>query len=161
MIRVPIANEQTALPIDEARLRQAVRMILEEASIGDAEVSLAVVDDPTIHALNRRYLDHDHATDVLSFVLERSEAFLEGQIIVSADTARSEAARFGWSPAEELLLYVIHGALHLVGYDDHAHDDREAMRAKERTCLAHFGLEPHWNEASEADTTAFGGEASK
>jgi probable rRNA maturation factor len=158
MIRVPIANEQTTLPIDEPRIQRAVRMVLEEASIGAAEVSVAVVDDPTMRELNRRYLNHDYATDVLSFILEQTPERLEGQIIVSADTARAEAARFGWPAGDELLLYVIHGSLHLVGGEDGTADQRAEMRARERASLARFGLEPPWTEAAETDTSASEGE---
>lgn len=149
MIRVPIANEQTTLSIDERRIQRAVRMVLKEASIGAAEVSVAVVDDPTMRELNRRYLNHDYATDVLSFVLEQTPERLEGQVIVSADTAQSRAAQFGWPADDELLLYVIHGALHLVGGEDATADQRAEMRFKERACLARFGLEPPWTEVAE------------
>ncbi|NLE38961.1 MAG: rRNA maturation RNase YbeY [Pirellulaceae bacterium] len=151
MIRVPIANEQTTLPIDEPRLQQAVRAVFEEASVVEAEVSVAVVDDPAMETLNRRYLDHDGPTDVLSFVLEQSEDRLEGQIVVSADTAQTAAARFGWPAEDELLLYVIHGALHLVGCDDDTVEEQAEMRRRERACLARFGLTPRWDELEAAE----------
>ena len=140
MIAIHVANEQT-LPIDETPLRRAVRMILHDASIPEATVSLAIVDDPTIRRLNREYLRHDHATDVLSFLLEREEHRLEGEVVVSAETAERVAPQFGWSPADELLLYVIHGTLHLVDYDDQTPDERSAMRAQEQAYLARFGLQ--------------------
>ncbi len=148
-IRVEIANEQSALAIDEQRLRRAVEIALGEAQIRRATVSVAVVDDPTIHRLNRQYLSHDYPTDVLSFVLDESEDFLEGEIIVSADTASSAASRFGWSAAEELLLYVVHGALHLVGCDDILPRQRAEMRRREQACLAHFGLEHRFDDSAE------------
>lgn len=145
MIAIHVTNEQT-LPVDETPLRRAVRMILHDASIPQATVSVAVVDDPTIHQLNRRYLDHDDATDVLSFLLQREADRLEGEVVVSAETAQRVARRFGWSPADELLLYVIHGTLHLVGYDDQTPSERAAMREQERAYLARFGLQPRYDE---------------
>ncbi len=145
MITIHVANEQT-LPIDETPLRQAVRMILHDASIREATVSVAIVDDPTIHELNRRYLNHDHATDVLGFVLHRDEDRLEGEVVVSAETAQRVAQQFGWSPADELLLYVIHGTLHLAGCDDQTPGERAAMRARETAYLARFGLQPRYDE---------------
>lgn len=151
MIRVPIANEQSTLPVDEARLQEAVRMVLREASIREAEVSVAVVDDSAMQAMNRRYLDHDWPTDVLSFVLEQSNDRLEGQIVVSADTATTASARFGWTAENELLLYVVHGALHLVGCDDATPEQRAEMRLREKACLAHFGLAPRWDEVATTD----------
>lgn len=146
MIQIEFRNEQQRLPVDEARLRQAVELALGRGKIEAAEISLAVVDDPAIHALNRRYLNHDEPTDVLSFVLEAGAGRLEGEIIVSADTAAASAPRFGWTAADELLLYVIHGALHLVGYDDLDAEARLEMRRQERACLAHFGLSPEYAE---------------
>ena len=143
MIAIDLANEQSTLPVDGGRLRRAVQMILKRAAVRHARISLAVVDDPTIRRLNRRYLDHDCATDVLSFNLDDSGRGLEGEVIVSADTAAAAAPRFGWRPEDELLLYVIHGALHLVGLLDGTDDQRDQMRRRERECLARFGLEPH------------------
>jgi len=148
---IHIADEQSFWTIDARRLRLAVERILAEASISRAEVSVALVDDPTIQKLNQRYLRHDWPTDVLSFVLERSADHLDGQIVVSAETARGEAARYGWSADDELLLYVIHGALHLVGYDDTTPERQAAMREKEQTSLEHFGLKLHWDTSSRFD----------
>ena len=145
VITIQFANRH-AFPIDECRVREAVRMILEDASIREATVSVALVDDGTIQALNRQYLGHDDPTDVLSFVLERSEHGLEAEVVVSGDTAREAAARFGWSADDELLLYVIHGVLHLVGCDDQTPGERAQMRRRERTYLARFGLEPRYEE---------------
>lgn len=136
MIHVEISNRQQALPVDRRLLRRAVRAVLTGEGIADAEVSLAIVDDPTIRDLHRRYLGLDDPTDVLSFMLERTETWLEGEVIVSADTARTAAPRYGCSPAEELLRYVIHGTLHLAGYRDYTPRERATMRAGERRYLA-------------------------
>ena len=143
MITIEVTNEQSTLPVDDRRLRRAVRMILQDASISTARISLAVVDDPTIHQLNRQFLRHDYPTDVLSFALDDSNGKLEGEVIVSADTAASSAPHFGWAAEDELLLYVIHGVLHLVGCLDADAGQRRRMRQQERTYLARFGLEPH------------------
>ncbi len=66
---------------------------------------------------------------------------MDGEVIVSFDTAAKVAPEFGWSTQEELLLYVIHGCLHLVGYDDHNDEDRAAMRVGEAKYLAKAGIE--------------------
>jgi probable rRNA maturation factor len=151
VIEIETNNRQTGLAVDASRLEAAVRAALEDEPLAEARISLAVVDDPTIHALNRRYLDHDEPTDVLSFVLERDERSLEAEIVVSADTARRSASRFGWSAADELLLYVVHGALHAAGYDDRTPAQRAAMRGRERACLARFGLEPPYDPVQRGD----------
>lgn len=147
MFDIEITNQQTTLPVDEARICRAVEMILEDAAIREAQISVAIVDDPTIHTLNRQFLQHDEPTDVLSFVLEQSDGSLEGEVIVSADTAQTTAPQYGWEPASELLLYVIHGTLHLVGGLDATPEERAEMRARERTYLARFGLEPRYDDS--------------
>lgn len=150
MIEIAICNEQDLLALDEDRWQQAITLVLEEAGIRQAAVSLALVDDAAIHELNRRYLAHDEPTDVLSFLLESGPAVLEGEIVASAETACRAAAEWGWSAADELLLYVVHGALHLVGYDDLTEPARTDMLARQREVLARMGVtEPEG--AREAD----------
>src|SRR5262249_40076171 len=128
---------------DHARLKKAVKLILEDAGIRAAEISIAIVGDAEMHRLNRQYLQHDYPTDVLSFVLDQDAAAksLDGQIIVSSDYAAREAPRYGWTPDDELLLYVIHGSLHLIGRDDTTPELQQSMRQAEAQYLRHFGLE--------------------
>lgn len=142
-IKITIANRQSTLVLDRRRLAGAVRSVLRSAGL-QATVSVAVVDDPAMHELNRRFLGHDYPTDVLSFVLEQGEGYLEGELVVSADTAAAAAVQYGWTAGDELLLYVVHGALHLVGYDDHGVQQRLAMREAEREHLRPFGLEARY-----------------
>jgi probable rRNA maturation factor len=142
VIHIDITNEQNRVPVDEARVRAAIAAVVEDEPGRSATVSVAIVDDPTIHELNRHYLDHDYPTDVLSFAFEQSSALIDGEIIVSGDMAAATSARCGWPAEDELLLYLIHGALHLVGYDDQAPDDAAQMRTQEARFLALFGLQP-------------------
>lgn len=139
-LKVEIADEQDAHVVTYERLIAAVKQILGEAGYTSGEVSIAIVNDAAMHELNRQYLQHDYPTDVLSFVLEEDETRLIGQLIVSADYAAREAPTFGWTTDDELLLYTIHGALHLVGYDDLEPDLKAEMREQEVAYLAHFGL---------------------
>jgi probable rRNA maturation factor len=141
---IDITNRQRALRIDRALLRRAVRTVLAGESFDEASVSLAILDDAAIRRLNRQYLVHDYPTDVLSFVWDRGEGRLEGEVIVSADTARSSAPRFGWPAEDELLLYVVHGLLHLAGYDDRSRAERARMRRREQKYLAALGREPRY-----------------
>lgn len=147
MIQIEIACDTTTSAEEQRRLEEAICAILVDSNMAQAEISLAIVDDPTIHALNRQFLEHDYATDVLSFVLHHEDAIsegaeLEGEIIVSRDTAGRVAPTYGWTAAEELLLYVIHGALHLVGYDDRTVDGADEMRRQEAIYLKRVGVSP-------------------
>ena len=137
--RISLANEQATHTVDEGQLIAAARAVLRDSAYSSADISLAIVDDETIHQLNRQYLGHDYPTDVLSFVLDERDGHLEGEVIISADTAASEAAEAGWPAAAEQLLYVTHGSLHLVGYRDKSTADAEQMRAAEKRYLSEFG----------------------
>jgi len=138
--QVLLANEQATLSIDEAQLIAAVQSVLAESSFKSAYVSVAVVDDQTIHDINRQYLQHDYPTDVLSFVLEDDGKQLQGELVVSADTAARNAVDYGWSAAEELLLYLVHGTLHLVGFRDKQPVDIAAMRQAEVAHMKRLGI---------------------
>jgi probable rRNA maturation factor len=146
--RIAISDQQQVLRIDRPAMRSVVRNVLRLERVPAAEVSLAFVDDAAIHSLNRRHLKHDYPTDVLSFLLAgsapggNSPALLEGEVIVSTEMALRRAAEFGWSPHDELTLYVVHGVLHLCGYDDVTAGARRRMRARERKALESLGLEP-------------------
>jgi probable rRNA maturation factor len=143
MFDIAITNQQSR-EIGEERLRCAAEAALAAEGVASATVSIAVVDDATIHRLNQQYLEHDQPTDVLSFLLELTETTLEGEVIVSADTAAATAEQFGWTTDDELMLYVVHGMLHLLGYDDQSADEQTAMRARERDVLSRFGLRPRY-----------------
>lgn len=145
-LTIEIANQQQLLPLDEEKIRAAVAAALAEGGYTCGEISVAAVDDPTIHGVNREFLEHDYPTDVISFPLndpDSEDGKVDGEIIVSTDTAAAEAHRLaflGWGAAEEFLLYVVHGALHLAGFDDHAEDDLREMRAAEVAVLAKIGI---------------------
>ena len=154
MYEVEIHNAQDLLAVDEVFLREAVEWTLQSEGIAAAEVSIAVIDDAAIHAVNRDHLQHDYPTDVITFPLSdpsqavgTPEVPLEAEVVISAETACRRAADFDWSPHDELVLYLVHGLLHLAGYDDHTQDDREAMRKREQSVLAHWNLRPRYDDA--------------
>ena len=122
-------------------IRRAVRQILQDHGVARAQVSVAVLDDAAIAELHARYLDDPEPTDVLSFPLEQSASLLEGEVVVSAERAAAVARRYKASPETELLRYVVHGTLHLVGYDDGTRTERARMRAAERRYLRVLGAE--------------------
>lgn len=140
MIHVEVSNRQDTLGTDTQRVREVVTTVLAGENAKQADVSVAIVDDAEMHELNRRFLDHDYPTDVLSFVLEQDDDRLEGEVIVSAETARRRSLEEGWSAFEELTLYVVHGTLHLLGYDDQSGDARTTMRQREDFHLSRLGL---------------------
>jgi len=151
---IQIADEQNALAIEVERLVEVARYVLASQGVTAGTISIVLVDDPMMHRLNRRHLDHDYPTDVLSFLLEerrgdrsdidRESWEIEGEIIISSDTAIRQATEYRWQPGDELLLYLVHGLLHLCGFDDHSEEDRAKMRLREAAILQNWGLTPHY-----------------
>ena len=146
--KIEIADEQSH-PIDFDPLIAVVGQILEDHTISKSEISIAIVDDPTIRKLNKQYLEHDYETDVISFVLDYDEEIgsLSGQLIVSTDTAAQLASEVGGTTQDELLLYVVHGTLHLVGYDDKNESDAQEMREAEKRYLQSMGVQHRWTDS--------------
>jgi probable rRNA maturation factor len=141
MISVSVHNPQTLIELDFQALKAAARTVLEGEGIRAAKVTLAFLDNSAIHALNKRHLDHDEPTDVITFPYSAPQAKkLEGDIAIGAEVAKQQAAERGHPVNTELILYVIHGCLHLCGYDDRTSRDAKQMRRKEREYLAKLGL---------------------
>jgi probable rRNA maturation factor len=140
MIRVSVANPYEQ-DLDFQGLKAAARTVLEGEGVREAKVTLAFVDNGHIHRLNKQFLGHDEPTDVLSFpYTDPGAKKLEGEIAIGYEVARASAAERGHPVAAELALYVIHGCLHMCGYDDRTAADAARMRAKEREYLRALGL---------------------
>ena len=139
---------------DSHRMNLAANWIVQNVGLQRLSASIAIVDNATIHTLNREHLDHDWPTDVISFVFDDSDAAVDGEIIASMETALQLCEDAGWSVEDELLLYVIHGMLHLAGMNDIDDQDRARMRRMEQGCLTHLavpGASAHlqrWNDVS-------------
>lgn len=141
-IEIEVANRQRHLKVRPARLRQLVRHVLESEAVERAGMSLAIVDDQAMQELHRRFLNVDCPTDVLSFLLSDEGGPLEGEVVVNAQQALRVADRMGGAAEEELLLYVVHGTLHLCGYDDRTRADAAVMRQRQAALLAHWDIFP-------------------
>jgi probable rRNA maturation factor len=120
--KVLIASSQKLVKLDRARLRRDVRKILELLGTGQQELSLMIVDDEGIRTINRDYLRRDRPTNVIAFSLAEGDfgdvnPGVLGDVVVSVETAFREAREAG-IPVEDAVLYLIlHGILHLAGYD--------------------------------------------
>jgi len=130
--RISILDRQRGLAVDRGRLEAAVELVLAGLGLRDAEVTVTLLSDNGIRSLNRRYLERNRPTDVLAFSqregpLPGSDERVLGDVVVSAETAARQARERGIPFNEELDRLVVHGILHLIGYD---HTDRpsEALR---------------------------------
>ncbi len=136
---MPIATEirfsSRCVKLPKRTIEQAVAQIASDYGWEDGEISIAIVDDAQIHQVNLEYLKHDYPTDVISFDTTESESFLEGDVIASAQTAHRIATENQWPAPHELLLYIIHGMLHVIGLEDTTESQAKKMRAQEKYYL--------------------------
>jgi probable rRNA maturation factor len=130
--------------VDEAWLARIVRAVLAvESQPSDAGVTVVITDDDQIQALNRDYREMDQPTDVLAFAAQEGEAFILpegeppylGDVIVSYPTALAQATEAGQPVTAELALLVVHGCLHLLGYDHAEPDEQARMWARQGAIL--------------------------
>jgi probable rRNA maturation factor len=141
MIRTSIASPQDKIELPYAKLREVSRVVLEGEGIAEAKISLAFVDNPTIHRINKQFLEHDEPTDVITFPLSGAGTNkLEGELVIGVEVAIAQAEERGHAVETELCLYVIHGLLHLCGFSDKKPKDTAAMRRQERHYLEALGL---------------------
>lgn len=140
-VRVLVSDQRPeggpAAPPLEAIAALAAHVLAAEGQ-PEAELSVTLVDDERIAQIHVDYMDIPGPTDVISFPLGDPEDPIPilGEVVVSVDTAAREAEERGITLREELLRYVVHGTLHLFGYDDHEPDDYAVMHARQEELLA-------------------------
>lgn len=122
-------NDAERLPIAEHAVEHAVRTVLAESRVSEADIAVTFLDDAEIRILNRDFLDHDWSTDVISFALEpdpgAAPGSVSGEVYIGAERAVAQAEERGIEASDEALRLTVHGTLHLVGMD-HPDEDREA-----------------------------------
>ncbi|MCW5849967.1 MAG: rRNA maturation RNase YbeY [Anaerolineae bacterium] len=130
-------DEEFAAEVDVAQVEAAARRALALVNLSEAvELSIVVTSDETLRELNRTYRGQDKVTDVLSFGQDGDDLILPpdlprllGDVVVAYPRVVVQAARAGWTPGDELAWLVIHGVLHLLGYDDETEEGRAEMWA--------------------------------
>ena len=135
-MRIDIQDLQDNVVLDKRDITKCAKFVLNKMGEASSELSLAFVSDLYIRKLNRRYRNIDSKTDVLAFSMREGWGFSKkslilGDVVVSAETAKKEAKERKIPLYKEMRLYVVHGILHLLGYDDETPSDRKKMKAKE------------------------------
>ncbi len=150
---VEIINRHSATTLDtavSALIKRAVETtVMAENFDAPYQVSVIVVDKPTIHCYNRDYRAKDQPTDVLSFiqydeagfVYNEGEPIFLGDIVLCYDVALEQAAEYGHSSNREIAYLVCHSTLHLLGYDHETEIDKRAMRQREKAIMATLAVD--------------------
>ena len=149
-MELALENLQKKIALNPPRILNVVKTILRHEGVTHASLSIVFVTRQRITALNNRFLRRHYATDVLAFDLrefqpnasripkEAKRKTISGDIIISTDAAIKNARIYGTGIAHELVLYIIHGILHLLGYGDYKQKDVRKMRKKEIELLEYL-----------------------
>jgi probable rRNA maturation factor len=145
-IDIQISDRQQALDVNENCLRRTIEQVLDRLEVPGAVVSVAIVDDTAISELTHKYFGRSEATDVLSFDLRDEtrdtvgDGRLDCEVIVNGARALQVARAQDRDPQAELHLYVVHGLLHQLGYDDQSDAQAQKMHAEEDRLLQELGF---------------------
>lgn len=134
---IRIENRQKRVKLDLRRIRRIVRKLKEILLCPDQELSLMFVDNDQIRQINRRYLNRDRPTNVISFPLREGEygninPRILGDIVISVERAAQEAAAGDLSLNDAIDFLMIHGLLHLLGYDHGKGNQSESLRMRKK-----------------------------
>lgn len=120
----------------EETVRLLAKNVFEGENITCSAVGVVLTDHKTVLDLNKTWLEHDYHTDVISFLLEEDPTALEGEVYVDVETARERHGEFDSSVQREIERYIVHGLLHLAGYDDATPQEKEVMHTLENKYLS-------------------------
>jgi probable rRNA maturation factor len=142
-MQISVVSHREPEPLDLTAFERLAGFVLEREDAPDAvELSIAVVALDEMADLNRRFRDKEGPTDVLSFgcddpcaVVGPDEPVTLGDVVIAPEVAESQAVEYGHTVEEELNLLLVHGVLHLLGYDHDSDEDSAAMQARERVLL--------------------------
>ncbi len=153
-------ESEIAKDISSSLLEKAIAATLTRHKVNRAQISFALVDDARIASINESFLHHEGPTDVITFDLRDetpaqsdeasnssdknapSHGDMDGEIVISVETALRESGQRGHSLEAEVALYAVHGTLHLLGYDDQTEEESERMHAMENVILSTLGIGP-------------------
>ncbi|MFC2140386.1 rRNA maturation RNase YbeY [Candidatus Auribacterota bacterium] len=148
-MEIQINNRQRLVKLNQESIRTIVRTILKTETkkkySDNFEISLNFVRDKAIQEINKKYLGKDSPTDVISFSMIEGELSslypdILGDVFISSETAIRQAQEYKFDLNSEMILYIVHGVLHLLKYDDIDPQKRKIMKRKERYYLKKFKL---------------------
>jgi len=140
-VRIETAVFVRNMPLAAGKIMRIGHTVWDGEGAGPAQVSVAVVGDRRMAKLTDRYVGRAYRTDVLAFELsDRTDDEFVGQVVINSQLARDRARRLKTDPGAELALYLIHGLLHLVGYDDRTGDGARRMHRLALTYLRETGF---------------------
>mgnify|MGYP002508976504 CR=1 FL=1 len=120
---------------DKLPLKRWMKAVVQQHGYRVGDINIILCNDPSILEINQQFLGHDYYTDIITFDYCEGEK-LSGDLFISVDSVRENAIEYGTEFKDELNRVIVHGLLHLIGYDDHCDEDIKEMRAKENYYLS-------------------------
>lgn len=124
--------------IEKKKIHQFVKHLLQGLNLSLYSLELNFISSSEIIDINKKYLSHDYSTDIITFNYSDSQKIIDGEIFISTDDAKQNANKFKVSFIEEIGRLILHGILHLIGYDDLTPDDRKKMKNIENRLLKKY-----------------------
>ena len=121
--------------LDFDHVRDWIEVVVGDQGFKVGELYYYFCSDDALLGINQRQLGHDFYTDIVTFPLGDDKQLISSEFCISLDRVAENCLNFGRTFESELLRVVIHGVLHLIGFDDHSDEDREKMRSEEEKCL--------------------------
>lgn len=135
-MQILVNNLQSQVQFNLSYFRRLAKFVLVHQGVEEGEVSLVFVPPRKMRELNRAYRGENRVTDVLAFILE--EKPLLGEVVIAPEVAKNQAQDYGNTCHEEMEVLLIHGLLHLLGYDHQSLENEKKMRREELKILSHF-----------------------
>ncbi len=124
------------LPLDEDQVMEWIQSVIETEKFKLEELSIVFTSDEALLEINRSYLDHDTFTDIITFDYSEEDGKINGEILISIDRVKENASKYEVEFVRELARVMIHGVIHLLGYDDKTSNQKAIMRIKENACIS-------------------------
>ena len=140
MIKNLSVNYRGTIKIDKSLIHKIVKKLTEDLNFKISSMQINFVNSKEMTRINSKYLNHNYSTDIITFNYSGTKNELDGEIYISIDDVASNSKRFGVTFIEEVLRIVIHGFLHLLGYDDKDRKDRVTMKRLENRLFNQYRL---------------------
>ena len=138
-----VTEVEPTFRVNRSELASLANLVLEaEEARGPWEVTVALVDDVRLQGLHRQFMGIDEPTDIMTFPATADGSGVQGgELVISADHARTQAGAWGYTPSDEVRFLVVHGVLHLLGWRDESDDDRQRMLDRQHVLVERWKAE--------------------
>ncbi|XOV92585.1 MAG: rRNA maturation RNase YbeY [Bacteroidota bacterium] len=130
------SNLEFEFPLNKKEVKGWIARVIADESYELEELSIVFTSDDSLLEINKTYLNHDTYTDIITFDYSEKEKSVMGEILISIDRVKENAQKYAVDFTQELARVIIHGVIHLLGYEDKSPNQKAIMRKKEDACIS-------------------------